>query len=130
MKTVDSILGIHASALQIKSQRAEVIANNIANADTPNFQSKDINFKEALANIQNENTVALSTTNKRHISTNLQQPQVHLVDNPSSQASVDGNTVDSDVEKVRFTKNSTQYQISLNLLSGRIRGLRTAIRGD
>ncbi len=130
MAAYDDILGIHATALRIRAERSQVLANNIANADTPNFQAKDINFQQALATAKQAHSVKLTATNSKHITDSNPGLNLDLNNSNSSQPTANGNTVDADVEKVRFTKNSVEYQISLTFLNQKINGLRTAIQGD
>ncbi|PVZ66747.1 flagellar basal body rod protein FlgB [Pelagibaculum spongiae] len=142
---LDKALGIHAQALQVRAQRAEMLASNLANAETPGYKARDIDFRQALAGAQQNivkpatsaNTVsAMNQTHQSHIagnaitssSSSLEDAfmRYRLVDQPS----LDGNTVDPHKEKMQFTENAMQYQTSLQLLSGKISGLRRAIKGE
>ncbi|HWQ94446.1 MAG TPA: flagellar basal body rod protein FlgB [Gammaproteobacteria bacterium] len=132
---IDSALGIHADALALRSRRAEVLANNLANADTPRYKARDFDFKSALAQAQGQspiNSVRLVTTQSGHIAANAGASRIdaELQYRIPSQPSLDGNTVDTQIEQAEFTQNAIQYQTSLTFLSGKIRGLLTAIRGD
>ncbi len=128
----DSALGIHADALRIRSQRAELLASNMANADTPNFKARDINFSEAMKMAATgQNSAGITTTHANHISTsssNDANPAMQY--RTSFQDSLDGNTVDEQIEQAEFMQNAVQYQASLNFLSGKFRGILTAIRGE
>lgn len=131
--TIDSALGIHPQALTLRSQRAEVLAANMANADTPDYKARDIDFKSVLSATQSaggNGALPMAASNVAHIQPlpSLSQAEV-LYRNPR-QPSVDGNTVDSQVEYTEFARNALQYQSSLTFLSGRIKTLLTAIRGD
>lgn len=126
----DKALGIHQDALKIHAKRAQLLANNLANADTPGFKAKDIDFKEALAMSKGgDNPSKLTTTNSKHIgfdkdlslSTHYRVPL---------QPSVDGNTVDERVEVSKFTENSMRYMASLRFLDGKFKGLMRAIKGE
>ena len=133
--TIDSALGIHPQALTLRSQRAEVLAANLANADTPNYKARDIDFKSVLSSAQNTSSAAggalpMSASNSAHIQPLATQSQAELLYRNPRQPSVDGNTVDSQVEYTEFARNALQYQSSLTFLSGRIKTLLTAIRGD
>lgn len=132
---IDSALGIHADALALRSRRAEVLANNLANADTPHYKARDFDFKSSLAKAQGQspiNSVRLVTTQSGHIAANAGAGRIdaELQYRIPSQPSLDGNTVDTQIEQAEFTQNAIQYQTSLTFLSGKIRGLLTAIRGD
>jgi flagellar basal-body rod protein FlgB len=129
----DSALGIHADALRIRSQRAELLASNMANTDTPNFKARDINFSEAMKMAATgQNSAGITTTHTHHIATSSSA----LASSPamqyrtSIQDSLDGNTVDEQIEQAEFMQNAVQYQASLNFLSGKFRGILTAIRGE
>jgi flagellar basal-body rod protein FlgB len=128
--SLDSALGIHAQALQLRSRRAELLAQNLANADTPGYKARDIDFKQALGVAQGAG--ALKATQPGHIQpgaingANTIQTGYR---NPH-QPSLDGNTVDVQVEQAAFARNAVDYQTSLQFLNSRIRGLLTAIRGE
>jgi len=128
---LDSAFGIHAQALQLRSRRAELLAENLANSDTPGYKARDIDFKKVLGAARS-NAEALKTTQSGHIqpgATNTAGVVRTGFRNPL-QASLDGNTVDVQVEQASFARNAVDYQTSLTLLSGRIRTLLTAIKGD
>lgn len=128
---LDNIFGIHAQAAQLRSYRAEVLANNIANAETPNFKARDIDFKDILKNIDNSGPSGLSISNKGHINiSGVNALQSELLYRRPTQPSLDGNTVDMDIEKAEFSSNAMAYQVSMTFLSGRIKGMLTAIRGE
>jgi flagellar basal-body rod protein FlgB len=132
---IDSALGIHADSLALRSQRAEVLARNLANADTPHYKAQDFDFKAALARAQGQspiNSVRLVTTRPGHIAANVGAERLgaELQYRIPHQPSPDGNSVDTQVEQSEFTQNALRYQSSLTFLSGQIRGLLTAIRGD
>lgn len=133
--TIDSALGIHPQALTLRSQRAEVLAANLANADTPNYKARDIDFKSVLGSVQNGAfatgaALPLAADNAAHLQPLASQSQAELLYRNPSQPSVDGNTVDSQVEYTEFARNALQYQASLTFLGGNIKTLLTAIRGD
>ncbi len=127
---IDSFLGVHEAALRLRSTRSELLASNLANADTPNYQARDIDFKSLLSEYQGGQGASLQTTHARHMNTSggIADPE-HLYRTPT-QPAVDGNTVDSQVEKAAFMENSLQYQTTLRFIDGSIKTLRTAIRGD
>lgn len=120
--------GIHAQALQLKSQRSEVLAANIANADTPNFKARDFDFQAALTQANND-FVRLRTTHIAHLEDEGQIGQTRLQYRIPFQPSADGNTVEVDTEQAKFSENTLGYQASLRFLDGRIKGLLSSIRG-
>jgi len=128
----DKALGIHEHALKLRTQRAEVLANNLANADTPNFKARDIDFKAALsAQGQGSERMAMSSTNNRHHSSTPDLfDQGLLRYRTPQQPSIDGNTVEEHVEHGEYMKNSLAFQAGFTFLNGRFKGLMTAIKGD
>jgi len=130
---LDTYLGVHATALKLRSQRTEVLAANLANADTPNYRARDIDFKSALAAAGSPSAgVHLSTTKAGHIgatSVNGTPPGELKYRTPLAPA-LDGNTVDTQLEQAAFAENSVRYQATLQFLSSKFRGLMTAITGQ
>ena len=133
--TFDSALGLHADALKVRSQRAELLAANLANADTPNFKAQDVDFRAALSNAMDSgNSSMMKTTHQNHIpftggggSTGLMAPVQYRI---AMQDSLDGNTVDEQVEQAQFMQNAVQYQASLEFLGGKFSGLTKALKGQ
>lgn len=119
----------HERALQLRAFRSEVLSSNIANVDTPKYQARDIDFKAAFQNAQGS-SATLRTSNARHLSA---PPGVNTVADVKYrmpvQPSVDGNTVEADVEQAQFAENTVRYRASLSFLSAQINGLRYAIKG-
>jgi flagellar basal-body rod protein FlgB len=123
-------LGVHEQALKLRSQRAEVLANNIANADTPGYKAKDLDFKSILS-AQSGSSENLRLTHNKHMSTDFNdsgEPEL-LFRNPN-QPSVDGNTVEVHQEKAEYLRNSLEFQTSFRFLNGKLKGMKAAIRGD
>ena len=123
----DRALGIHAQTLEFRSKRAEVIAANLANVDTPNYLARDMDFQTVLANAQGHGYLKVSHTG--HLQPHGSTPQELLYRIPT-QPAIDGNTVDEQEEKAAFADNALRYQTSLRLLSNRVQSLLSAIRGD
>ncbi|AZY49067.1 flagellar basal body rod protein FlgB [Bordetella avium] len=119
-------------AISLRAQRQEVLSSNIANADTPNYKARDFDFKTAMQNaldgrMQLPDT-QLHLTSARHIPAKaVSSGPAELQYRLPYQASLDGNTVDMDIERVQFADNTLHYQSSLQMLSGRIRTLQSAI---
>jgi len=127
---MDNLFGIHAAALKLRANRAELLAANIANADTPNFKARDIDFKQTLK-LAAGKSGEMVTTNARHInSAGTSKMGAEIMYRTPTQPSLDGNTVDLQTERSAFLENSMMYQASLRFLNGRISGLMTAIRGE
>jgi flagellar basal-body rod protein FlgB len=133
--SIEQALGIHVQALGLRSQRAQVLAANLANADTPHYQARDIDFKSVLSAAQQQTTsetVPLETTDAAHLPSSGQDnlSGYELQYRQPYQSGVDGNTVDTQKEHAEFMQNAMQYQASLTFLTGRFRTLLTALRGD
>jgi flagellar basal-body rod protein FlgB len=131
---LDTYLGVHAQALTLRSQRTEVLAANLANADTPGYRARDIDFKSALAQASGNAKpgVLLQTTNAAHIGPKLVNgaPAPELKYRTPLAPSLDGNTVDAQLEQAAFAENTVRYQATLQFLSSKFRGLLTAITGQ
>jgi flagellar basal-body rod protein FlgB len=127
-----SALGIHETALLLRERRAGVLANNIANADTPNFLARDLDFKTVLSNLTQAhmNGGELRTTCSAHIGSSEGSSDGDLLYRTPMQPSLDGNTVDSDMEMSNFARNALDFQASLTFLQSKLRGLKGALRGD
>ncbi len=133
MANLDNTLGIHEIALKLRAQRMELLSSNLANADTPNYKARDIDFRSVLADVQSGNpaqSASLRTTNARHMGGADQTASGEVQYRNPLQPSIDGNTVDPQVEKAKFMENALQYQATLSFIDGRIKTLRKAIRGD
>jgi flagellar basal-body rod protein FlgB len=127
-------LDFQAAALSLQAQRAKVLASNIANADTPNYQAKDFDFSQALAQAtqsaaQNPGTPA--RTHPGHLAAaGAGAPGPVLQYRQPLQASLDGNSVDLDTERAAFAENSVRYEATLRFLNGQIKTMLTAINGQ
>lgn len=131
--SLDSALGIHEQALQARVKRAEVLANNLANADTPGFKARDVDFSSMMEQAkQGMGGVGMEKTHERHMDTSsgsMGMPSELLYRVPH-QPSVDGNTVNSQQEQARFMRNAMDYQASFEFLNGKINGLKKALSGQ
>lgn len=131
---LDTYLGVHAAALQLRSQRTEVLAANLANVDTPNYRARDIDFRSALAAAggAKEGGVHLATTSAGHIGAGSVNgtPTPELKYRTPLAPSLDGNTVDAQLEQAAFAENSVRYQATLTFVSAKFRALMTAITGQ
>ena len=129
---LDTYLGVHADALKLQSKRMEVIADNLANSDTPGYKARDIDFRAAMAQASGADApVSLATTNSGHIATDpATQLNASLKYRVPLAPSLDGNTVDAQQEQAAFADNTVRYQATLTFLSGRFKSLMTAITGQ
>ena len=132
--TFDSALGIHADALRLRSQRAELLASNLSNADTPGFKARDIDFRSALkmASEGQSQSATMMTSHQNHIQPvqNLQSSNPFIQYRSTVQDSLDGNSVDEQIEQAQFMQNAIQYQASLEFLGGKFGGMIRAIKGE
>jgi flagellar basal-body rod protein FlgB len=124
----DQALSVHARSLELRSRRAEVLAANLANADTPNYRARDLDFAATLAQAQG-GAGALETTHAAHLQP-AGQNSGDLSYRIPTQMSLDGNTVEPEQEKAAFADNALRYQASLRFMSSRLQGLLSAIRGE
>jgi len=141
MNNLDAAFNFHETALRLRAQRQEILASNVANADTPNYKARDFDFaaalKQATANSATNNAapIASATTNSAHIAFSQSNNDPFstgpkILYRPSVQDSLDGNTVDVDVERNQFTDNAIRYQASLNMVSGEIKDLLSIIQNN
>ena len=129
---LDKIFGVNQQALRVHSRRSEVLAGNLANADTPGFKARDIDFRAALQSALDEangSAGTLQTTHSGHL-----QPAAPGVDAPKyrvpNHPSLDGNTVDTQLEQAAFAEVAVRYQASLDFIEDSVAGLRKALRGE
>ena len=126
MNLFDTAFGIHERALDLRAQRLEVIASNIADVDTPHYKARDIDFKSVLNDAQQ----ILSTTQDGHMKSPALGKQGDLLYSVPFNTSLDGNTVELSVEQAKYGKAAAQYQATLRFIEGDISGIRKALRGD
>lgn len=128
--TFDKAFGIHPDAMIARSKRAEMIAGNIANADTPGYKAKDMDFKQMLSQAKSQQSSGLNRTHEKHFSlspSTLNNGAGFRV--PDQPDTGDGNTVDIQRERNMFLENALQYRASTEFLNGKITGLKKALSG-
>lgn len=124
--TFEKALGTYEAALKLRSKRAEVLAANLANSDTPNFKARDFDFQKALSS-----ELARGQTNKgSNVNSMTNSVNSAMQYRIPAQPSVDGNTVDEHLEHAEFMANSLEHQTAFTLLNSRFKGLISAIRGE
>jgi flagellar basal-body rod protein FlgB len=126
---MDSILGVHEAALLYRARRMEVLAANLANADTPRYQARDLTFS-ALMDEHLGAARQLATTDARHLRIDPLASRSTLQYRIPHQPSLDGNTVEADLELARYAENAVSYQASLLFANGKISTLRAALTGS
>ena len=131
---LDTYLGVHQDALKVYAQRTSVLANNIANADTPNYKAQDLDFRSLLAKTGSAGAaLPLDTTSSAHLTgsaTAAGAAGSGLKYRVPLAPSLDGNTVDPQLEQAAFADNTVRYQATLSFLSSKFRELMTAITGQ
>jgi len=130
---LDAALGFQREALNLRVQRQEVLAANIAHADTPNYKARDFDFSSRLTQAveqgRQSNSFSLSTTSARHIAAQASSmPDQNLLYRVPSQSSIDGNTVEMDAERVNFADNALRYESNLTVLGSKIKTLLAAVQ--
>ncbi|MDT8438405.1 MAG: flagellar basal body rod protein FlgB [Wenzhouxiangellaceae bacterium] len=127
---LDNYFGIHEQALKVRAQRTELIASNLANADTPGFKARDIDFRDALKSIQGQDSPGtLRATQPGHFGPGSATGRLPTQYRVPMQPTLDGNTVETDREQAAFAENTVRYQATLQFLGSRITNLITALRG-
>ena len=125
-----NVFGIHEQALMVRNQRNELLASNIANADTPGYKARDLDFRQVLKQ-QKVEMPTMKATQAGHFqaaSAGRVAPQ-HVQYRQSAQPSLDGNTVDVQQEQLQFSQNAFRYEATMRFLNGKISGLQKAISG-
>ena len=132
---LNAALQFQQEALNLRAQRQEILSANIANADTPGYQARDIDFASQLQKVMEQGRasgsgMSLALTSDRHIpASNVQSADMALMYRIPDQPSADGNTVDMDRERTNFADNSVRYQTDLTVLGGQIKGMMSVLQG-
>lgn len=124
-------LALHEAALKFRAHRNEVLSSNIANADTPNYKARDLEFGAVLNKVRgNGDSISLKTTSDLHRQAwSTARSDGELKYRVPMQPTLDGNTVETDVEQAAFAENAIQYRASLAFVDSQIRSIRFAIKG-
>ena len=124
--------GIYESALNLRAKRSEVIAGNLANADTPNYKARDFDFQAALqSRMDNPSGGHMRITNDKHFGMQNFGPGGTSLDyRTPSQPSIDGNTVEEQVEHAAFMENTLEFQAAFTMLNSKFKGLKSAFKGQ
>ena len=128
MDALKQHLKLHATALQLRAERNEVLASNIANAATPGYKARDFDFAREFAS--QVDTGRLRVTMDRHLPRNALSAPDRMQYRQPLNPSLDGNTVELSVEQMEFSENTSRYATTLSFLDSRISGLRKAIKGE
>lgn len=135
--TFDQAFGIHQYTMKVRNRRAEVLAGNLANADTPGFKARDLDFKLALKQAgqlrEQEAAPQLRKTDARHMDVGdlPQDPELTMKFRLPYQADTgNGNTVEVGTERMKYVDNTLEYQATMQFLNGKISKLMSALRGN
>ena len=121
--------GQYEQALRLRAQRNELLASNIANADTPNYKARDIDFASALSSARDDTLTMTRTSDMHRDAWQSVAGNAEAMYRIPHQSTLDGNTVETDVEQAQFAENALHYRAALSFLDGRIRSLQFAIKG-
>lgn len=138
---IDDFLSVHADSLKMRSKRTHILASNIANSDTPNYKARDLAFAEVMRDVGTPgkpfakrlsmtSSGGVDTTHHRHMTLRSAGQDAQVMYRQPQAASLDGNTVDKDLEQARFAENTIRYQASLEFIKSRVNGLIQALRSE
>jgi flagellar basal-body rod protein FlgB len=126
---LDNLLQFHQNALNLRAFRQQLLASNIANADTPGYKARDIDFAAALRDVAAGRSVSLSASNEKHLGASTREDPAAVLFRSAQQPSIDGNTVDMDVERNRFAENAVHYDANLTFINSQIKLMLAALQG-
>lgn len=126
----DSALGIHPQALALREKRSEILASNLANADTPDYKARDLDFKAVLQQSLADAGGELKRSQAGHLAGRDTVLGADLLYRNPQHASLDGNTVETHIEQAKYAENALQYQASLRFINSKFSGLMSAIKGE
>lgn len=125
---LDEDFSFYQKALKLRGTRQQILASNIANADTPNYKARDFDFVSAMKNAVSKTASSMEMTDPRHMQS-FGSSGVKLQYSMPYQSSLDGNTVEMDVERNKFMDNSIHYEADLTVLTNRIKTMLSALQG-
>ena len=126
---LDKLMGFHHKALQVRTDRMEVLAGNLANANTPGYKARDIDFQKAMKSAQQSRDHNLTRTHDNHIKGSAQGSGELQFRIPNQPDTGDGNTVDVQIERNAFLDTGLRYQAGMEFLNGKIKGMKKALSG-
>ena len=126
-----SPINFYEQVLSLRAQRQQLLASNIANADTPNYKAVDIDFNSAMQfALQQVNAAELNLTNSNHVPNTGTIGNADIKERASKQNSLDGNTVDMDIERAQFTENALQYEAAITLINNHFKNIASVIQNN
>lgn len=133
IQKLDEAFRFHQEALGLRARRQQVLASNIANADTPHYKARDMDFAQALSGAVNGRGAApaeaLARSSPRHLAGSADAADATVLYRTAVAPSIDGNTVDLDVERAQFADNAVRFEAGLTFVSAQIKTLLSAIQG-
>ncbi len=130
---LDKMVNLHHSAVKVREQNMEVIAGNLANANTPGYKARGIDFKaamnQAMQHSPTSNPNQMASTHDKHFNLRASTAAETLYRVPGQPDTGDGNNVDAQTERNQFLDNGMRYQASLQFLGGKFKGMKKALTG-
>ncbi|MEP5765399.1 MAG: flagellar basal body rod protein FlgB [Halieaceae bacterium] len=131
MNWIDNTLGLYSRALVVRTERAEIIAGNIANADTPRYKARELDFASAMKSATGASAAGgMRRTHTDHIASRDAASDAAIYLRDDSRMGSDGNTVQMEVEKAAYVENAVNFQANAQFFDGSLRTLRKALRGE
>ncbi|MDR0379087.1 MAG: flagellar basal body rod protein FlgB [Candidatus Accumulibacter sp.] len=130
---IDNAFFFQERALGLRAHRQQVLAGNIANADTPHYKARDFDFTTALEEAlsgRDENSLSLRLTNTRHLPGSAGEGDLNLLYRVPTQDSADGNTVEMDIERMQFTDNAIRYEAGLTFITHQVKLLQASMQAQ
>ncbi|GGF52049.1 flagellar basal body rod protein FlgB [Alteromonas lipolytica] len=127
--SLDKLVGFHQKALNVRNDQMEVIAGNLANANTPGYKARGIDFQKAMAQAQHSSGQSMTRTHEKHISGNMVSSSEIGFRVPTQPDTGDGNTVEVQNERNAFLDTGMRYQATVEFLNGKVKGMKKALSG-
>lgn len=129
MSSFSNIFGLHEQALNLRQERMRLLSENIANAETPHYKSRDLDFKAAMNAASQMSRVSIDQTHASHVGPSIAEGN-HVVFRVPMNTAADGNTVELHHQQTEFGKESSRYMATVQFIENRIGGIRRALRGE
>ncbi|MCW8091816.1 flagellar basal body rod protein FlgB [Alteromonas sp. ASW11-130] len=126
---LDRLVGFHQKALNLREQRMELISGNIANANTPGYKAKDIDFQAAMKMAQTDHKQSMVRTDSKHMVGSMHATSMIQYRLPLQPDTGDGNSVELQQERNAFLDNGLRYQATLEFVKGKLKGMKKALSG-
>jgi flagellar basal-body rod protein FlgB len=127
---LDNMLNFYENTLSIRSQRQQLLAANIANADTPHYKARDLDFSKAMDAVMSKANADIAVrTNSTYSANEMDDQSLHVFERKPFQNSADGNTVDMDIERNAYTENGLLYEADVTIVHEQIKNLLSVLQG-